>query len=92
MSWTVKPPCERGLLPTGSLKEENTAWWTSLDELPFSLDGKGNISFVISRFSAAQEEYVDDKVTHSSGRAAAATGLGVAGAGRVDGSHGGDAG
>lgn len=54
---------ERGLLPTGSLKEGNTAWWTSLDELPFSLDGKGNISFVVSRFSAAQEEYVDDKVT-----------------------------
>ena len=53
---------ERGLLPTGSLKEGNTAWWTSLDELPFSLDGKGNISFVVSRFSAAQEEYVDDKV------------------------------
>lgn len=54
---------ERGLLPTGSLKEGNTAWWTSLDELPFSLDGKENISFVVSRFSAAQEEYVDDKVT-----------------------------
>ena len=28
--------CERGLLPPGSLKEGNTAWWTSLDELPFS--------------------------------------------------------
>ena len=30
---------ERGMLPPGSLKEGNTAWWTSLDELPFSLDG-----------------------------------------------------
>ena len=51
---------ERGLLPTGSLKEGNTAWWTSLDELPFSLDGKGNISFVVHRFSASGEEYVND--------------------------------
>ena len=51
---------ERGMLPTGSLKEGNTAWWTSLDELPFSLDGKGNISFVVHRFSASGEEYVTD--------------------------------
>ena len=51
---------ERGLLPTGSLKEGNTAWWTSLDELPFSLDGKGNISFVVHRFSAVREQYVND--------------------------------
>lgn len=51
---------ERGMLPTGSLKEGNTAWWTSLDELPFSLDGKGNISFVVHRFSASGEEYVND--------------------------------
>ena len=35
-------------------------WWTSLDELPFSLDGKGNISFVVRRFSASGEEYVND--------------------------------
>ena len=51
---------ERGMLPTGSLKEGNTAWWTTLDELPFSLDGKGNISFVVHRFSASGEEYVND--------------------------------
>ena len=51
---------ERGMLPPGSLKEGNTAWWTSLDELPFSLDGKGNISFVVHRFSASGEEYVND--------------------------------
>ncbi len=51
---------ERGLLPTGSLKEGNTAWWTSLDELPFSLDESGNISFVVRRFSASGEEYVSD--------------------------------
>ena len=54
---------ERGLLPTGSLKEGNTAWWTSLDELPFSLDEAGNVSFVVRRSSAAQEQYTDDKVT-----------------------------
>ena len=51
---------ERGLLPTGSLKEGNTAWWTSLDELPFSLDESGNISFVVRKFSASGEEYVND--------------------------------
>ena len=51
---------ERGMLPTGSLKEGNTAWWTSLDELPFSLDESGNISFVVRRFSASGEEYVSD--------------------------------
>ena len=55
--------CERGMLPPDSLKEGNSAWWASLDELPFSLDGKGNISFVIRRFSAAQEQYVDDRPT-----------------------------
>ena len=55
--------CERGLLPPDSLKEGNTAWWTTLDELPFSLDGKGNVSFVVRRSSAAQEQYTDDKVT-----------------------------
>ena len=55
--------CERGLLPPGSLKEGNTAWWATLDELPFSLDEAGNVSFVVRRFSAAQEQYTDDKVT-----------------------------
>ena len=55
--------CERGLLPPDSLKEGNSAWWATLDELPFSLDGKGNISFVVSRFSAAQEQYVNDRST-----------------------------
>lgn len=55
--------CERGLLPPGSLKEGNTAWWTSLDELPFSLDGKGNISFVVHRLSASEEEFVNDAPT-----------------------------
>ena len=54
---------ERGLLPTGSLKEGNTAWWTSLDELPFSLDESGNISFVVHRFSASGEEFVNDAPT-----------------------------
>lgn len=54
---------ERGLLPTGSLKEGNTAWWTSLDELPFSLDGKENISFVVHRFSASEGEFVNDAPT-----------------------------
>ena len=55
--------CERGLLPPGSLKEGNTAWWATLDELPLSLDEAGNVSFVIRRFSAAQEQYTDDNVT-----------------------------
>ena len=55
--------CERGLLPPGEVKAGNTAWWATLDELPFSLDGKGNISFVIRRSSAAQEQYVDDRST-----------------------------
>ena len=55
---------ERGLLPTGSLKEGNTAWWTSLDELPFSLDGKENISFVVHRFSAVREQYVNLSLIH----------------------------
>ena len=52
--------CERGMLPPDSLKEGNTAWWTSLDELPFSLDGKGNISFVVHRLSAVREQFVND--------------------------------
>lgn len=55
--------CERGMLPPGSLKEGNTAWWATLDELPFSFDEAGNVSFVIRRFSAAQEQYTDDNVT-----------------------------
>ncbi len=55
--------CERGMLPPGEVKAGNTAWWTTLDELPFSLDGKGNVSFVVRRSSAAQEQYTDDKVT-----------------------------
>ena len=55
--------CERGLLPPGEVKAGNTAWWATLDELPFSLDGKGNVSFILRRFSAAQEQYVDDRPT-----------------------------
>ncbi len=50
---------ERGMLPPGSLKEGNTAWWATLDELPFSFDEAGNVSFVIRRFSAAQEQYTE---------------------------------
>ena len=84
---------ERGLLPPGSLKEGNTAWWTSLDELPFSLDGKREtFPFVVRRFSALRGGVRDRCPDHPAGCTAAATGLGVAGAGRVDGSHGGDAG
>ena len=52
--------CERGLLPPGSLKEGNTAWWTTLDELPLSFDEAGNVSFIVSRFSASGGEYVND--------------------------------
>ena len=52
--------CERGLLPPGSLKEGNTAWWATLDELPFSFDEAGNISFVVSRSSASEGEFVND--------------------------------
>lgn len=52
--------CERGLLPPGSLKEGNTAWWATLDELPLSFDEMGNVSFLIRRFSASGEEYVTD--------------------------------
>ena len=55
--------CERGLLPPDSLKEGNTAWWATLDELPLSFDEAGNVSFVVRRSSAAQEQYTDDKVT-----------------------------
>ena len=55
--------CERGLLPPGSLKEGNTAWWATLDELPLSFDEMGNVSFLIRRFSASGEEYVTDAPT-----------------------------
>lgn len=55
--------CERGLLPPGSLKEGNTAWWATLDELPVSFDEAGNVSFVVRRFSASREEYVNDAPT-----------------------------
>ena len=55
--------CERGLLPPGSLKEGNTAWWATLDELPLSFDEAGNVSFVVSRFSASGGEYVNDAPT-----------------------------
>ena len=51
---------ERGMLPTGSLKEGNTAWWATLDELPFSFDEAGNVSFVVGRFSASEGEFVND--------------------------------
>ena len=51
---------ERGMLPPGSLKEGNTAWWATLDELPFSFDEAGNVSFVVGRFSASGGEYVND--------------------------------
>ena len=44
--------CERGLLPPDSLKEGNTAWWATLDELPLSFDEAGNVSFVVRRSSA----------------------------------------
>lgn len=52
--------CERGLLPPGSLKEGNTAWWATLDELPVSFDEAGNVTFLVRRFSASREEYVND--------------------------------
>ena len=55
--------CERGLLPPGEVKAGNTAWWATLDELPLSFDETGNVSFVVRRSSAAQEQYTDDKVT-----------------------------
>ena len=55
--------CERGLLPPGSLKEGNTAWWATLDELPVSFDETGNVTFLIRRFSASREEYVNDAPT-----------------------------
>jgi hypothetical protein len=55
--------CERGLLPPGSLKEGNTAWWTTLDELPVSFDEAGNVTFFVRRFSASREEYVTDAPT-----------------------------
>ena len=52
--------CERGLLPPGDVKNGNTAWWTTLDELPLSFDEAGNVSFIVSRFSASGGEYVND--------------------------------
>ena len=55
--------CERGLLPPGSLKEGNTAWWATLDELPVSFDETGNVTFLVRRFSASGEEYVTDAPT-----------------------------
>lgn len=55
--------CERGLLPPGSLKEGNTAWWATLDELPVSFDEAGNVTFFVRRFSASREEYVNDAPT-----------------------------
>ena len=55
--------CERGLLPPGSLKEGNTAWWATLDELPVSFDEAGNVTFLVRRFSASREEYVNDAPT-----------------------------
>ncbi len=55
--------CERGLLPPGSLKEGNTAWWATLDELPVSFDEAGNVTFCVRRFSASREEYVNDAPT-----------------------------
>lgn len=55
--------CERGLLPPGSLKEGNTAWWATLDELPLSFDEAGNVTFFVRRFSASREEYVNDAPT-----------------------------
>ena len=55
--------CERELLPPGSLKEGNTAWWATLDELPVSFDETGNVTFLVRRFSASREEYVNDAPT-----------------------------
>ena len=52
--------CERGLLPPDSLKEGNTAWWATLDELPLSFDEAGNVSFVVGRFSASEGAFVND--------------------------------
>ena len=51
------------MLPTGSLKEGNTAWLTSLDELPVSFDEAGNVTFLIRRFSASGGEFVNDAPT-----------------------------
>lgn len=55
--------CERGLLPPGSLKEGNTAWWATLDELPLSFDEAGNVTFFVRRFSASGGEFVNDAPT-----------------------------
>lgn len=51
------------LLPPGSLKEGNTAWWATLDELPLSFDETRNVTFFVRRFSASREEYVNDAPT-----------------------------
>ena len=84
--------CARGMLPPGDVKNGNTAWWTTLDELPLSFDEAGNVSFIVSRFSASGGRVCERCPGHPAGRAAAAGKLGAAGANRVDGSHGGDAG
>ena len=54
---------ERGMLPPGSLKEGNTAWWATLDELPLSFDEAGNVTFFVRRFSASGGEFVNDAPT-----------------------------
>ena len=64
---------ERGMLPTGSLKEGNTAWWATLDELPFSFDEAGNVSFI-------RETYVSPQI-----QSAAETRTGELNAGAVTG-------
>ena len=55
--------CARGMLPPGDVKNGNTAWWTTLDELPVLFDEEGRVTFVVSRFSASQEQYVNDTPT-----------------------------
>ena len=55
--------CARGLLPPGDVKNGNTAWWTTLDELPVLFDEEGPVTFVVGRFSASQEQYVNDTPT-----------------------------
>ena len=55
--------CARGLLPPGDVKNGNTAWWTTLDELPVLFDEEGRVTFVVSRSSASQEQYVNDTPT-----------------------------
>ena len=55
--------CARGMLPPGDVKNGNTAWWTTLDELPVLFDEEGHVTFVVGRFSASQEQYVNDTPT-----------------------------